>query len=548
MPGFMESKLIQLRVGGSSGRVDGLDFTPLPRGVRFRVLFVYPNIQRIRTPQLGIAILSSCLKRIGAETRLFDTTSLPRGEEAEPFENLLREFEPDLIAYSLRSNEWPLAKELLAIGRARNVPQILGGPHATHAPDESILEADALVIGEGEGAIMDIARALASGKPLTGIANTWVSTGETGLPGESGVVKAPKRDLIHDLDTVPLPDWRLFPKEHYEKSYIRTVMGGGVELVAAIEGSRGCPFTCTYCSNTTLMEDYRGHGRWRREKSPERIVDELDAFRREFGGLDFVYWVDEIFLTGVERLKRFRDLYRNRIGAPFSIMERPECITEEKMAIIAEAGLHYVAIGLESGDEALREKLLNRKTSRDVLERSLKLPKTFGVKVHVFTMLGLPGQDEASMMKTWTFMREVEPTTAQFSFFFPLKGTPLYDQSIAMGLYDPKEIVENYHTGSVLRQEDVITQKLLLRYHELFTEYATRPGVWPVVAFHVCRKSGLAFWLLFTVLPPVRDLFKRQMARVRKLLACTPRQAIRKIARNIVELPGSIWASLSRTG
>ena len=165
---------------------------------------------------------------------------------------------------------------------------------------------------------MDIARALASGKPLTGIANTWVSTGETGLPGESGVVKAPKRDLIHDLDTVPLPDWRLFPKEHYEKSYIRTVMGGGVELVAAIEGSRGCPFTCTYCSNTTLMEDYRGHGRWRREKSPERIVDELDAFRREFGGLDFVYWVDEIFLTGVERLKRFRDLYRDRIGAPFS--------------------------------------------------------------------------------------------------------------------------------------------------------------------------------------------------------------------------------------
>lgn len=228
-------------------------------------------------------------------------------------------------------------------------------------------------------------------------------------------------------------------------------------------------------------------------------------------------------------------------------MERPECITEEKMAIIADAGLHYVAIGLESGDEALREKLLNRKTSRDVLERSLKLPKEFGVKVHVFTMLGLPGQDEASMMKTWSFMREVEPTTAQFSLFFPLKGTPLYDQSIAMGIYDPKEVVDDYYTGSVLQQEDVITQKLLLRYHTLFTEYATQAGTWPVVAFHVCRKSTLAFWLLFTVLPPVRDVFNRQVHRVRKLLACTPRQAIRKMTRNLVELPSSIWSTLFRS-
>lgn len=149
---------------------------------------------------------------------------------------------------------------------------------------------------------------MASGKPLTGkpvslvgIPNTWVNT-------KHGVIKTPKRDLISNLDVVPLPDWRMFDNEHYEKSFIRTVMGGGVEVVVPIEGSRGCPFTCTYCSNTTLMEDYRGHGRWRREKSPERIVEELAAFRREFGALDFVYWVDEIFLTGIDRLKRFRDL------------------------------------------------------------------------------------------------------------------------------------------------------------------------------------------------------------------------------------------------
>ncbi len=461
---------------------------------RFRVLFVYPNVQRVRTPQLGIAVLSSCVKAIGGETRLFDVTTLARGTEVQAFKDAVAEWRPNLLAYSVRSNEWPLTLELLAAGRALGVPQIIGGPHPTHAPEETIPHVDALVIGEGEGAMMDIVRHLATRSSLAGIPNTWVNTPD-------GVVKTAKRDLIADLDAVPLPDWGLFGQTHYRQSYISRIMGG-VEVVAAIEGSRGCPFTCSYCSNEALMGQYAGQGKWRREKSPERIVEELEAFRAQWGRLDFVYWVDEIWMTGLDRLKRFRDLYKPQIGAPFSIMERPECITEEKVRVSADAGLRFIAIGLESGDEDLRTGLLNRRTRLETLEQAFLLPKKHGIKVHAFTMVGLPGQDVRSMLKTWRFMRRVRPNSAQFTVFYPLKGTRLYHQTVATGMYRPSEMGEDYYHGSVLTQKE-ISPGLVQRYQRLFSVYATKPGVWPALAFHFYRTVVPAYWLRFVVLPTV---------------------------------------------
>lgn len=485
-----------------------LDFQPLPPGTEFKVLFVYPNVQRVRTPQLGIAVLSACLKRIGATTRLFDVTTIHRGGELAAFKQAIEDYQPDLLAYSVRSNEWPLALELITHGRSLGLGQIVGGPHPTHAPEETIPHADAMVVGEGEGAIMDVVRRLAADQPLAGVANTWVNT-------DDGVVKTPKRDLIADLDLVPLPDWRLFGPAHFRQSYISRIMGG-VELVGAIEGSRGCPFTCSYCSNEALMNQYAGQGKWRREKSPERIVEELEAFRAEFGRLDFVYWVDEIWLTNTERLKRFRDLYKPRIGVPFSIMERPECITEEKVRVSADAGLRFIAIGLESGDEELRTGLLNRRTTAESLIQAFTLPKKYGIKVHAFTMVGLPGQDVKSMMKTWRFVRRIRPDTAQFTVFYPLKATRLYDRTIEMGMYQPSEMGENYYHGSVLKQKG-ISPGLVQRYQELFSTYATKSGVWPVVAFHFYRTVVPAYWLRFVIPPKVAGFMRYYWARSRQL-------------------------------
>lgn len=508
---------------------DVFSFERLPEGTSFKVLFVYPNVQRVRTPQLGVAVLSACLKRIGAETRLFDSTLLPRGRELEWFEPAVRDYQPDLLAYSVRSNEWSLARRLLEFGRTIGIPQIVGGPHPTHAPEETIPFVDAQVVGEGEGALLDVVRHLAAGRSPAGVANTWVRT-------PAGIVKTPKRRLIQNLDALPLPDWRLFADAHYRNSFAAKLKDG-VRMVAAIEGSRGCPFRCAYCSNEALMLLYENLGRWRREKSPQRMVEELEAFRAEFGELDFVYWVDEIWLTGVPRLREFRDAFQTRIGAPFSIMERPECVTEEKIEIMADAGLHQIAIGLETGDERTRLEVLNRRTNRDTLRHAFLWPKQHGISVHAFAMLGLPGEDEGSILKTWRFLRDVMPDTAQFTIFHPLKGTRLYDRTVEMGLYDPRTTAENYYTSTVLRH-DRIDSRRLSTYQTLLSKYATRPGVWPVIAFHLNRRSREVYWLLHVFRPRVGRTLRHQAGRLANLYRSSPPVALRKILRNLREWLG----------
>ena len=525
----MSENLVQLGLPSDLKTDEVLSFAPLPEGSTFKVLFVYPNVQRVRTPQLGVAILSSCLKRINARTALFDTTSIKKGHELDAFERAVAKHRPDLLAYSARSNEWMLTKRLIDRGRLLGIPQVVGGPHPTHDPENAMQQVDLIVLGEGEGAMLDVVRSLAMGRDVAGIPNTWVRSG-------SQIIMTPKRNLIRDLDVLPFPDWQLFGEQHYQRSYIASIMDG-MRLVAAIEGSRGCPFTCTYCSNSTLMESYAGQGKWRREKSPERIVEELAAFRElfrdRFGEMDFVYWVDEIWLTGIERLKRFRDLYKRQIGVPFSIMERPECITEEKIRVIADAGLHYIAIGLESGDEDLRATLLNRRTAMSTLVQAFLLPKQHGIKVHAFTMLGLPGQDVPSMMLTWRFMRRIMPTSAQFSIFFPLVGTKLFDYTIQMGMYEPAEdMEESYYSGTVLKQE-AIDNKLVLRYQTLLGKYVTKPGLLAASAFHVYRAIVPAYQLRFHSLPSMARAAAHQWRRLRNLLRFGPRKAVGKIRDNL---------------
>ena len=262
-----------------------------------------------------------------------------------------------------------------------------------------------------------------------------------------------------------------------------------------------------------IMRDYRGKGTWRRQKSATRLVEELEAFRKQFGRLDYVYWVDEVWMTQTSRLAEFSELYRRRIAVPFSVMERPECMTEEKVKLMAAAGLHLVAVGLESGDASLRAKLLNRRTSQKQLEQAFLLPKKYGIRVHTFNMLGLPGQDEKSMLETWKFLRRVSPDSAQFTIFFPLKGTKLYEQVIAQGLYDEEQsdALSSYYDSSPLKQI-VIDGQRIKQYQRLFQRFATQPGLWPAIQFHLARYSNWFYRLFITNLP----WYRTQLATLRR--------------------------------
>ncbi|MCG3139024.1 MAG: Anaerobic magnesium-protoporphyrin IX monomethyl ester cyclase [Phycisphaerae bacterium] len=474
-----------------------LSFEPLsPESRPFRILFVYPNmrlanypLEAIRMPHLGLAVLSSCVRQIGAEPSLCDLTTVFPGMWMSVFQAQMQRVQPHLVAFTATSMQWPVVVPLLRACRERGFSYVVGGPHATDHPDGAMQETDLLVTGEGEGALLDIIRALSRRQKLAGIANTWVRD-ERG-----SIIRTDKRHLIEELDELPFPDWKLFGDFQYypQLNWGPLAQQGPVPigLRVTIEGSRGCPFQCTYCTNTGHMAEHRGKGRWRREKSPRRIIEELQSFEAVYGKIQRVQWVDEVFITRRERTHEFAERYRQSIGAPFTILERPENVTDDSMQQLANAGLMMICIGLESGDPKIREALLNRKTRTEVLERAFTVPRKYGIKTYAFTMVGLPGQDEESMLKTWRFFRKVQPDAAQFTVFRPMRGTPLYDECVQRGLHDPQNDTTIWQAIPIIRH-DCLDNHTILRYQLMLSEYATQRGIWPGLAFHIGRKYNWA--------------------------------------------------------
>jgi radical SAM superfamily enzyme YgiQ (UPF0313 family) len=339
---------------------------------------------------------------------------------------------------------------------------VIGGHHATVAPEEVMQIADIAVLGEGEETFAEILRRIDQGDDCSSIEGCWVRKAED-------VVRNGMRALIPELDDLPMPNWDIFSEAHYRDSYTKN-MFEGAEVVGVFERSRGCPFACTYCSNAYVRSLYKGKGRWRREKSPERVVGEISAFRDKFG-LDAVYFIDEVVLTRKDSLARFRDLYRSEIGKPFTFMERPENMTDEKVRIIKEAGAHRVSIGIESGDERIRRNLLNRKMSQESIISAFETARTHGLSAHAFTMVGFPGETRESLKETYELLKKARPDSIQTSIFHPLEGTSLYNYTVEEGLFDPESgVPENYYQGSKLNFPDEWKEELQ-RWRYILTTY-----------------------------------------------------------------------------
>jgi radical SAM superfamily enzyme YgiQ (UPF0313 family) len=429
---------------------------------------------------LGICSIAGVARGLGHECQLYDLTVIPRGEELSLFKAKLESYKPDLLATSCRSNEWTFTDELFRSVDTGRAPKIFGGPHATVAPEEVIEIADIVVLGEGEQTFEDLLHGLVSGKDVSATPGCWGKIG-------GRIVKNEMRNLIPDLDMLPTPCWELFDDTHYRDSFMKERITG-VKIVGSFEGSRGCPYACTYCTNDYVRKLYKGKGKWRREKSPKRIVEEVMLFREKYG-LDFIYWVDEVMLTDIDRLKAFRDLYREKVGVPFCFMERPENMTDEKVGVIKDAGAQVASIGIESGDEQLRKNLLNRRLSQEKIVSAFRASRKHGITTHAFTIIGFPDESDDSGKETFELLKEARPDSVQTTIFYPLRRTELYDITVEKGLFNPGAPMPNrYYYGSSLEFSEE-KKKELLRSQYLLTHF-DRIGL---RAFELARRSRLAF-------------------------------------------------------
>jgi len=399
---------------------------------KLRLVFSFysPDGNEIAMP---IASMSAYLKRDfpWVEVLLQPVLILRDAERYSPvnYAKAVQALQPDLIAFSIMSPHWypmePYFAELKAL--MPDLPVCIGGYQAMLSQDQTIQNpnVDYICVGDGEYAIGNLVQHLRGSKdgPVDGM---WEK-----LVDDSVFETEPHQ--IGDLASLPFPDYDVFAKEDGFKDVNSSIFGPKGKLVLPVMTGRGCPYRCTYCCNTPILEGWKTKKTFLRKYDPEDMVNELIRLRDKYGVGYFEFW-DELFLSNLKFVRAFFEIYKEKIRLPFSINSRVEIMNEEFCRTAAEAGCHTIWFGIESGDETFRAKMLGRKMTNQQVITAAENCKKAGINRLTFNIVGAPLETAENMRKTLELNQTIAPEHFFFFPYIPLRGTPLYNIAKENGL------------------------------------------------------------------------------------------------------------------
>jgi len=317
---------------------------------------------------------------------------------------------PDIIASSVTSLDYRvLLDQVKLIKNCFNIPVIFGGPHPTLYPDEVIKHeaVDMLCRGEGEGALLELAEAIEYKRDIANIGNLWLK-----LDGK--LICNPLRPLIEDLDLLPFPDRELYFRFASVRNLkIRRFMAG-----------RGCPYNCSFCTNNMMKEMYGMPAHFVRQRSVKKLVEEIHLVIHGYGGT-LVSFSDDILALDTPWLQEFTERYSRQINLPFTCNTRFDVLNDKRIRLLKQAGCVAVRVGIESGNEMLRNKILNKQVSDVQILDSARLLKQAGIKIITYNLFGFPGEGFSDALETIRLNIRIQTHASINSTFIPFPGLPI---------------------------------------------------------------------------------------------------------------------------
>jgi len=347
--------------------------------------------------------LSTTLKSAGHEVRVTVVS------EEDPVA-VARDWKPGILAYSVWTGGQRYYYEINNRIRAEVAAfSAFGGPHATFFP-EMVEESgvDGVCVGEGENALVDLANALEDGSFEPDIPNWWFN-----VAGE--IVRNPVRSYIADLDSLGQPDRAIiYDKDHIIRdSKIKHFISG-----------RGCPYDCAYCYNRALFDIYRGKGKRVRQRSVGHLLDEVEWVKNNYP-LEHVVFLDDTFILFRDWVAEFAEEYPRRVGLPFFCNVRANLVNEDVARQLKAAGCVSVGMGIETGNDELRERVLNRNMTREMIVNACRTLRDAGTNILTTNMVGLPHSSVDDDFGTIALNAECQASFANAFIFQPYPRTQL---------------------------------------------------------------------------------------------------------------------------
>jgi radical SAM superfamily enzyme YgiQ (UPF0313 family) len=377
-------------------------------------------------PPLGIGYIASVLGKEGFRVKIIDCP--PLNLTHTDLHKLFETEKPDIIGFTITTIS--VRSAIIAARNAKGIlPQsliVIGGPHPTALPEETMHESafDVAILGEGEFSFLELAqRVRNASKDFSGINGLMYRQ-------NGSLIFTGKRAYIDDLDSLPFPAFHLFPPLS-----IYHPMPGNVKKMpyTQIMTSRGCPHQCTFCDRKVFGQAFRS-------RSPKNVVDEIEMLMKRFGAKE-VKFNDDTFNADPQRVTGIcEEILARNIRIPWTCRVHVNNLFRELLMTMRRAGCWQISFGIESTDlNILRE--IKKSISPERGRKAVLLAKECGMNVKVSFMFGLPGETKKTIQDTIDFARTLPADIVNFHMFIPFPGTELFRK-----IADQGELLhKNYH-------------------------------------------------------------------------------------------------------
>lgn len=361
---------------------------------------------------LGLAWVGSTLREAGYSVSIVDLLLKNKSDWKTILSSSIEEHSPFVVGIQFHSIvSLKSCCEACAFIK-ENFPDILlvGGGETASRRADYILEngyVNYIVDGEGEITFPEL---------LHSLKNNMECINEVqGIIYRHGgiVVRNIKRKLIESLDILPFPARDLFEFKEYPQWSVLT--------------SRGCPYTCTFCSPS----DWWQHKI--RYRSIKNVISEIEEIVNKFGITD-IYVGDDIFTHNKKRVYAFcQGLKDKGLKIRWTCLTRADCVDFRLLKTMHDSGCCEISIGLESAnDDTLA--LINKGESVKDIKKAINMCEEIGIQTRVTIIFGLPKENEEKLFNTLTFLENCQPNQVQLYSLALYDGTMLFGDTESLGI------------------------------------------------------------------------------------------------------------------
>lgn len=402
---------------------------------------------------LGLVQLAAVLEEQKIDVKIIDCTALNMGRQA--LAEAIRQEQPDIVGATALTSFLYKAVEVAEVAKDvdRRIITVLGGPHATYLPEETLKEnaaIDIVACGEGERIIVDLVRYIERGGQLSEVRGI-------GFRSNGSVILTEPQPLV-DVDKLPLPAYHLLPMQ----KYYFALLGRFATVIA----SRGCPHRCTFCSEWRFWG-----GRWR-QRDPKKIGDELELLVRKYK-IESIWFGDDCFNVSAEMVRGICDEIKTRnLSFNWFYQGRADLLVEHRdlLPLMRETGNRMVQIGIEaSTDRELEE--MNKNLSLDKVAEAVKLLRDHDIVAQGLMIVGTRNESADSIIQKVRYMKQLDVDFPIFTMFTPFPGSDVYDEAKTNNWLETMDYSLYDMSNAIMPTKHLTREQLMASYRWCYATY-----------------------------------------------------------------------------